>query len=76
LNVLAWILLAPMSQRVMSAGPAVTLNNLQIALCRDVSLGHAKVPQEISAYELAAAYYGWSFATEPTQILATSGCPR
>jgi hypothetical protein len=76
LNALAWVLLVPVSPRVLSAGPAVTLKNLQIALCADVNLSHAKVPQEISAYELAAAYYGWNFAADPTVNLATAGCPR
>lgn len=76
LNALAWVLLAPESPRVLSAGPAVSFKNLQIALCQDVNVSHAKVPQEISAYELASAYYGWNFASDPSESLATSGCPR
>jgi hypothetical protein len=76
LNALAWLLVQSGSPRVLSAGPGVSFKNLQTALCMDLNLSHAKVPQEISAYELAAAYYGWNFATDPTGILATPGCPR
>lgn len=76
LNALAWLLVQTTSPRVLSSGPGVSFKNLQTALCMDVNLSHAKVPQEISAYELAAAYYGWNFATDPTEILATPGCPR
>lgn len=76
LNALAWLLLQPMSPHVLSASAGVSFKDLQTALCMDVNLNHAKVPQEISAYELAAAYYGWNFATDPTEILATPGCPR
>lgn len=76
LNVLAWKFFVPLTPRVLSAGPIVSLTNLQAAMCRDVNASHASSAQETSAYELAAAYYGWNFATDPTEILATSGCPR
>jgi hypothetical protein len=76
LNVRAWKYFAPLTPRVLAMGTAVSLARLQLALCRDVNVSHASVAQETSSYELAAAYYGWNFATDPTQILATSGCPR
>jgi hypothetical protein len=76
LNVQAWKFFAPLTPRVLAVGPAVSLARLQIALCRDVNVSHASLAQEISAYGLAAAYYGWNFTTDPTGILATSGCPR
>jgi hypothetical protein len=76
LNVQAWKFFVPLTPRVLSAGPAVSLTGLQTAMCRDVNVSHATVAQETSAYELAAAYNGWSFATDPTNVLATSGCPR
>jgi len=31
---------------------------------------------ELSAYELASAYFGWNFSTDPTEIVSTSSCPR
>jgi len=76
LNVQAWRFFAPLAPRVMGVGPAVSLARLQIALCRDVNVSHASLAQEMGAYELAAAYNGWNFATDPMEILATSRCPR
>jgi hypothetical protein len=77
LNVVAWTFYAPMSGRVLSAGPAASLLSVQTALCRDVNIGHATVLGELSAYDLAAAYYGWNFSSDPTDILySMSTCPR
>lgn len=77
LNVLAWNRLAPTTPRVLAAGAAATVKGVQTALCRDVNLSHAAVLDELGAYELAAAYYGWHFSTDPTDILySMSKCPR
>jgi hypothetical protein len=77
LNVLAWMVFAPRAPHVLGAGPAASLGVVQTALCRDVNISHAAVLDELSAYELAAAYYGWSFSTDPTDILySMSTCPR
>lgn len=76
LNVTAWKHFAPIAPRVLAAGPAALLGSVQAALCRDVSITHATVPLELSAYELASAYYGWNFSTDPTEILSPSSCPR
>jgi hypothetical protein len=77
LNVTAWRFFAPLAPRVLSAGPAASLAKVQAALCRDVNLSHASVLEEASAGDLATAYYGWNFATEPTDILySMSSCPR
>ena len=77
LNVLAWKFYAPVAPRVLSAGAAATVPVVQTALCRDVNISHARVLDALSAYDLAAAYYAWSFSTDPTDILySMSRCPR
>jgi len=57
LNVTAWKHFAPIAPRVLAAGPAASLRGVQAALCRDVNISHATVPVELSAHELASAYY-------------------
>lgn len=77
LNVLAWTRLAPLTPRVLAAGPAASVQAVQVALCRDVNISHAAFLDEMSGYDLAAAYYGWHFGTDPTGILySMSTCPR
>ena len=73
LNVLAWRFFVPLAPRVLAAGAFVSLKALQTAMCLDVNVSHASTSQESSAYELAFAYYGWNFSTDPTSVL-TSGC--
>jgi len=73
LNVLAWKFYATLSPRVLSAGTAATDRTVRAAMCADWIRGHATAPEERSAYELAAAYYGWNFDTDPTD-LRFSGC--
>ncbi len=73
LNVSAWKFFAPLSPNLLSAGPGVSEQAVESALCADVR-AHATYPQERSAYELAAAYYGWSFTPDPTSVIY-SGCP-
>jgi hypothetical protein len=72
LNILAWHFFAPLTPRTLAAGAAATLRAVQSAVCGDW-MKKATAPQARSAYELAAAYYGWSFATDPTLAL-DSGC--
>jgi hypothetical protein len=74
LNVLAWAFYVSLAPRVLSAGPFVSPTALQTAMCLDVKVSHATTAQETSAYELAAAYYGWNFSNDPTAVLP-SGCP-
>jgi hypothetical protein len=77
LNILAWKVLVPVAQGVMSAGHAASFQVVQAALCHDVTIRHAAVLDELSAYELSAAYYGWTFSADPTDILySMSRCPR
>ena len=72
LNILAWRLYATLSPRVLSAGSATTDSKVRAAMCADWIGGHATAPEERSAYELAAAYYGWSFDTDPTDLRFSS----
>ena len=72
LNVLAWQYYAPLAPRTLSAGSAASARAVQSAVCGDW-MKKATAQQAKSAYELAAAYYGWSFATDPTLAL-DSGC--
>jgi hypothetical protein len=58
-NVLAWRFYVPISSGVMSLGRGATLQDIQAALCRDESRFHATAVEEIYAYELSSAYYGW-----------------
>jgi hypothetical protein len=77
LNVLAWEAFAAEAPGVMAAGHAASFQSVQGALCNDVNFTHAAVLDELSAYELSAAYYGWTFSTDPTDILySMSTCPR
>jgi hypothetical protein len=69
LNVLAWKFYAGLSPRVLSAGTAATDKAVRTAMCADWIGGHATAPEERSAYELSAAYYGWNFDTDPTDLL-------
>jgi hypothetical protein len=73
LNMLAWEFYAGLSPRVLSAGPTATDKGVRSAMCTDWIRGHATAPEVRSAYELAAAYYGWSFDTDPTDLLF-AGC--
>jgi hypothetical protein len=76
LNVLAWKHYAPFGARVLGAGRGATLESVKAALCRDVNLSHTAIPIELSAHDLASAYYGWNFDSDPTEVLSTSSCPR
>jgi hypothetical protein len=70
INVLAWRSYVPLGVNVMSLGRTATLKDVQAALCRDMRKSdHATAPEEVSAYSLAAAYYGWSFGTDPTKYM-------
>ena len=69
LNILAWKHYAPISPRVFLVGATASLVDVQTAIRRDMNIAHASPKQERSAYELAAAYYGWNFSSDPTANL-------
>lgn len=72
LNVLAWNFYVPLAPRVLSAGPNASVQAVQAAVCADW-MKKASASQARNAYDLAAAYYGWNFSTDPTRAL-DSGC--
>jgi hypothetical protein len=65
INVLAWTFYTQVSSNVMSLGGGSTLTAVKAAMCSDMSDFHATLPEEHYAYEISAAYYGWSFSPEP-----------
>jgi hypothetical protein len=64
-NVAAWRFYVQVSSNILALGRDVALEQVQAALCADQSQNHATYVEESSAYEVAAAYYGWSFTPEP-----------
>jgi hypothetical protein len=68
LNVRAWTFYSSISASVLSLGLNPTQGQVQSAMCDDIAHNHATRPEEASGYRLAAAYYGWSFNFDPTQV--------
>lgn len=68
-NELAWKWYVPLGSNVMSLGRASTVQEVESAICADQAGHHATKVEESYVYELAAAYYGWHFATDPTQVM-------
>lgn len=71
LNVLAWQHYAPAAPHLLSAGPFASPGQVLEAMCKDKS---STIPIEGEAYQLAQAYYGWSFAIDPSTEYPSS-CP-
>jgi hypothetical protein len=71
-NVQAWRHYADVSNTVLGLGQNPTQGQVEGALCADIRLNHATPPIESSGYKLAKAYYGWSFQTDPTQVMYKS----
>jgi len=65
INVLAWRKYVSISPNLLSAGRTATFEAVRAATCRDDTAYHATFVEEEYAYEMASAYYGWKFATEP-----------
>lgn len=71
LNVQAWQFYATISAGVLSLGLNPTEGQVQGAFCEDFNRNHATKVEESSAYQLATAYYGWTFNLDP----ARATCP-
>jgi hypothetical protein len=71
-NVQAWRHYADVSNTVLGLGQNPTQGQVEGALCADMRLNHATAPIERSGYQLAKAYYGWSFVTDPTNVMYKS----
>jgi len=74
LNVNAWNFFVPISSHVLSLDSSATVSAVQVALCADMSSYHATAVEETSAYQLASAYEGWRFNSDPTQVMYNGGC--
>jgi len=75
-NVQAWQHYADVSNTVLGLGQNPTQGQVEGALCADMKTNHATAPIESSGYQLAKAYYGWSFQTDPTLVMYKSPpCP-
>ena len=68
-NVLAWRHYAEVSNTVLGLGQNPTQGQVEGALCADIRSNHATPSIESSGYQLAKAYYGGSFLTDPTQVM-------
>ena len=71
-NALAWNAAAADRPLVMSLGPNAAPGQVNAALCADIN--NSTIPIETGAYQLAALYYGWSFAYDPTSELTNGSC--
>ena len=65
INVQAWTFYAPISSNVMALGRGATRTAVTAAMCLDMKNFHATLDEEGYAYEISAAYYGWTFSPEP-----------
>ena len=64
INVAAWEGYAPLTPNLLAAGLRPSLKVLDTAFDKDFAR-HATNVEELDAYRLAAAYYGWSFSPNP-----------
>ena len=77
LNTRAWDYFAKNSPLVMALGPNAIPDQVLRAMCSDL---HARPPEgstipiELSAYHLAATYYGWDFGVDPRQEFVDGNC--
>jgi len=67
-NVLAWAYYGAVSASILSLGLNPSSGQPRAAMCDDLAHNGAKQTQEVSAYRLAAAYYGWTFTFDPTKV--------
>jgi hypothetical protein len=82
LNVAAWRFFAQLRPLVMSLGPFATLAEIEKAICAGGSQ-HITLPEEESAYALAAEYYGWlningavGHGFDPAAWVIAGGCTQ
>lgn len=70
-NELAWDYYSPMNGSLFTAGPDTTAAEAQALVCANPG---GTIPITSDTYYLAAAYYGWNFAVDPTLALTDGGC--
>ena len=67
-NVLAWTYYGAISSSILGLGLNPNNGQPQSAMCDDIAHNGARPAQEVNAYRLAAAYYGWHFTFDPTKV--------
>jgi hypothetical protein len=67
-NVNAWAYYSTISQSILGLGLNPAPGQPQSAMCDDIAHNGARPAQEVNAYRLAAAYYGWHFTFDPTKL--------
>lgn len=67
-NVLAWAFYGAVSASILGLGLNPASGQPQAAMCDDIAHNGAKSAQEVNAYRLAAAYYGWTFTLDPSKL--------
>jgi len=71
----AWTHFASTDPQVLSVGRGAMLAAVESAICADGLINHATYPIEQSVYQLAAAYYGWTFTFDIVQFQQHGTCP-
>jgi len=64
-NVLAWAFYAQLLPHTLAAGRQATLADVWAAMCHE---GNATNVELEYGFDIAAAYYGWTFSFDPTAI--------
>jgi hypothetical protein len=74
INVDAWTYLADIDSNILSLGRNATVDSVKAAIHADFSHpDHTTNVIEGSGYELARAYYGWTFAFDYWQFVTGGG---
>ena len=73
LNTTEWNSLAALEPTVMTLGYGATFAAVQSALCADVRENISN-PIEVTTYQIAALYYGWTFNPSPTSVITNGTC--
>jgi prepilin-type N-terminal cleavage/methylation domain-containing protein len=73
LNSTEWNALAALEPSVFKLGYSVNIGQVQTALCSDVAANISN-PIELTVYQIASLYYGWSFSSNPSAVLTNGSC--
>ena len=73
LNSTDWNALAALEPSSLKLGYNANPSQVQTALCNDVSANISN-PIELTVYQIASLYYGWSFSTNPSVVLTNGTC--
>lgn len=73
LNAADWKALAALEPKILSLGYGASAASVQATLCSDVKANISN-PIEITAYQIASLYYGWSFSSNPSVVITNGTC--